>query len=76
MIFAIVAAPAAMPVNPNTAAIIAMMRNVTVQRNISKCFIGETYLLPGVKSQKACQTTGSTGILVNNTSAFSAGRKY
>lgn len=35
MIFAIVAAPAAMPVNPNTAAIIAMIRNVTVQRNIS-----------------------------------------
>jgi hypothetical protein len=34
MIFAIVAAPAAMPVNPNTAAMIAMIRNVTVQRNI------------------------------------------
>ena len=35
MIFAIVAAPAAMPENPNTAAIIAMIRKVTVQRNIS-----------------------------------------
>jgi hypothetical protein len=34
MIFAIVAAPAAIPVNPNIAATIAMIRNVTVQRNI------------------------------------------
>jgi hypothetical protein len=34
MIFAISAAPAAMPVNPNTPAIRAMMRNVIVQRNI------------------------------------------
>ncbi len=35
IIFAIVAAPAAMPENPNIAAMIAMIRNVTVQRNIS-----------------------------------------
>ena len=41
MIFAIVAAPAAMPVNPNTAAIIAIIRNVTVQRNITNLFIGD-----------------------------------
>lgn len=34
-IFAIEAAPAAIPPNPNTAAIIAIIRNVTVQRNIS-----------------------------------------
>jgi hypothetical protein len=55
MIFAIVAAPAAMPVNPNTAAIIAIIRNVTVQRNIVKCFIGDsTYSF--LKIQKTCQT--------------------
>jgi hypothetical protein len=35
MIFAIVAAPAAIPVNPNNAATIAIIRNVTVQRNIT-----------------------------------------
>jgi hypothetical protein len=34
MIFAIEAAPAAIPVNPNTAAISAIIRNVIVQRNI------------------------------------------
>jgi hypothetical protein len=33
-IFAIEAAPAAIPPNPSTAAIIAIMRNVTVQRSI------------------------------------------
>lgn len=33
-IFAIEAAPAAMPPNPNTAAMIAMIRNMTVQRNM------------------------------------------
>jgi hypothetical protein len=35
MIFAISAAPAAIPVNPKTAAITAMTRNVSVQRNIT-----------------------------------------
>lgn len=34
MIFAIVAAPAAIPVNPNIAATIAIIKKVTVQRNI------------------------------------------
>ena len=33
-IFAIEAAPAAIPPNPNTAAMMAMIRKVTVQRNI------------------------------------------
>jgi len=33
-IFAIEAAPAAIPPNPNTAAMIAMIRNMTVQRNM------------------------------------------
>jgi len=33
--FAIDAAPAAIPPNPNTAAIIATTRNITVQRNIT-----------------------------------------
>ncbi len=33
-IFAIEAAPAAIPPNPNTAAIIAITKNVIVQRNI------------------------------------------
>jgi hypothetical protein len=56
MIFAIVAAPAAMPVNPNTAAIIAIIRNVTVQRNIVKCFIGDS-TNSILKIQKTCQTT-------------------
>ena len=37
-IFAIEAAPAAIPPNPNTAAIIAIIKNVTVQRNISLGF--------------------------------------
>lgn len=37
-IFAIEAAPAAIPPNPKTAAIIAIIRNVTVQRNISMWF--------------------------------------
>ena len=32
------AAPAAIPPNPNTAAIIAIIKNVTVQRNISLGF--------------------------------------
>lgn len=34
MIFAIEAAPAAIPVNPKTAAISAITKNVNVQRNI------------------------------------------
>lgn len=34
MILAAAAAPEAIPVNPNTAATIAMIRNITVQRNI------------------------------------------
>jgi len=37
--FAIEAAPAAIPVNPNTAAISAMMKNVNAQRNITVVFI-------------------------------------
>lgn len=36
--FAIEAAPAAMPPNPNTAAMIATIRNITVQRSIIKNF--------------------------------------
>lgn len=39
-IFAILAAPAAIPPNPNTPAIIAKMINVTVQRNIIFIFKG------------------------------------
>lgn len=35
MIFAMVAAPAAIPVNPNNAAMMAIIRKVTVQRNIT-----------------------------------------
>jgi len=38
-ILAIDAAPAAIPPKPNTAAIIAIIKNVTVQRNISLGFI-------------------------------------
>ena len=38
MIFAISAAPAAIPVNPKIAAITAMIRNVKVQRNITFSF--------------------------------------
>lgn len=38
-ILAIEAAPAAIPPNPNTAAIIATMRKVTVQRNMILNFI-------------------------------------
>ena len=37
-IFAIPAAPAAIPPNPNTAAIIAMTKKMTVQRSIIKKF--------------------------------------
>lgn len=37
-ILAILAAPAAIPPNPNIAAIIAKMTNVTVQRNIISSF--------------------------------------
>jgi hypothetical protein len=46
-IFAMEAAPAAIPPNPNTAAIIAIIRNVTVQRNIylnlkvKRCFLDQ-----------------------------------
>ena len=39
-ILAIDAAPAAIPPNPNTAAIIATIRNITVQRNIIFQFKG------------------------------------
>ena len=39
-ILAMEAAPAAIPPNPRIAAIIAIMRNVTVQRNIVKSFKG------------------------------------
>ena len=39
-IFAIEAAPAAIPPNPNTAAMIATTRKVTVQRNITFNLIG------------------------------------
>ena len=42
-IFAIEAAPAAMPPNPNTAAMIAMIRNMTVQRNMLKNFKVKKY---------------------------------
>lgn len=35
MIFAMLAAPTAIPVNPKTAATMAMIRNVIVQRNIA-----------------------------------------
>jgi hypothetical protein len=38
MIFAISAAPSAMPPNPKTAAIIAMTRKITIQRNIVNGF--------------------------------------
>jgi hypothetical protein len=38
MIFAIEAAPAAIPVKPNTAAMSAMTKNVKVQRNIVVSF--------------------------------------
>lgn len=34
MIFAIAAAPEAIPVNPNTAATIAIIKNINVHRNI------------------------------------------
>ena len=37
-ILAIEAAPAAIPPNPNTAAIIATIKNITVQRNITDNF--------------------------------------
>lgn len=37
-IFAIPAAPAAIPPNPNTAAIIAMIKKVTVQRSMIRSF--------------------------------------
>jgi hypothetical protein len=39
-IFAIEAAPAAIPVNPKIAATMAMIKNVTVQRNILYEFEG------------------------------------
>jgi hypothetical protein len=39
-ILAIDAAPAAIPPNPNTAAIIATIKNMTVQRNITLSFKG------------------------------------
>jgi len=42
-ILAIEAAPAAIPPNPNTAAIIATMRKVTVQRNMILNFIVRKY---------------------------------
>lgn len=37
-IFAMLSAPDAIPPNPNTAAMIAMMIKITVQRNIIYCF--------------------------------------
>jgi hypothetical protein len=42
--FAIEAAPAAIPPNPKIAATIAMIRKVTVQRNIRLSFNGFIYL--------------------------------
>ncbi len=44
-ILAMVAAPAAIPVNPNTAAIIAMIRNVIVQRNMIVSLVMKYFLL-------------------------------
>jgi hypothetical protein len=41
MILAMDAAPAAMPKNPKIPAMMAMMRKITVQRNISYNFHGE-----------------------------------
>ena len=38
MIFAMLAAPAAIPPNPNNAATIAIIRNITVQRSITLSF--------------------------------------
>ena len=40
-IFAMDAAPAAIPPNPKIAAIIATMKKINAQRNISSCFDGE-----------------------------------
>jgi hypothetical protein len=44
-IFAMEAAPEAIPPNPNTAAIIATIRNTTVQRNIHLQFKVNGYCL-------------------------------
>lgn len=43
MIFAIEAAPAAIPVKPNTAAMSAMMRNVMVHRSIKFQILIDAY---------------------------------
>lgn len=48
MIFAIDAAPAAIPVKPKTAAISAITKNVNVQRSISVQLNGEKLLHAGL----------------------------
>ena len=45
-IFAIPAAPAAIPVNPNSAATIATTKNIRVQRNMISILIGYVWVNP------------------------------
>lgn len=56
-IFAIEAAPDAMPPKPNTAAIMATTKNITVQRNISLNFKGYKLFFLRTMSKKYLENT-------------------